>query len=187
LIQRNARRGDRITFQIRFIENRGHLMAYLGRRQTIFAVLAVALTGVTATVTAQPMMGGGPGRGPGMLGGGPGMMGGFGNTASYLASLKVELGISANQEAAWKNYADTVSGVQTQMQGLHQTMFDAMGTATWEERRDIMNRTFQARQQAFDTVHEAASKLMTVLTPSQQTKAQRSLPGLASGPGMMGR
>ena len=162
-------------------------MRHLGRRQTIFALLVVTLTGLTSIGTAQPMMGGGPGRGPGMMGGGPGMMGGFGNTESYLASLKLELGIRANQEAAWKAYADTVAGVQTQMQGLHQTMFDAMGTASWEERRDMMNRMFQARQQAFDAVREAANQLMTVLTASQQPIARRSLPGLAFGPGVMGR
>ena len=162
-------------------------MACLDRRKAILGTIAATLTGLTTAAMAQPMMGPGSGRGPGMMGGGPGMMGGFGNTESYLASLKAELGISTSQEAAWKDYADTVSGVQTQMQGLHQTMFDAMGTASWEERRDMMNRMFQARQQAFDTVHEAANKLMTALTPAQQTKARRSLPGLAFGPGMMGR
>jgi hypothetical protein len=140
-------------------------MTCVDRRQAVLGVVAATLTGLTTAAMAQPMMGPGPGRGPGMMGGGYGMVGGFGNTESYLASLKVELGISTNQEAAWKDYADTVSGVQTQMQGLHQTMFDAMGTASWEERRDMMNRTFQARQQAFDTVHEAANKLMTALTP----------------------
>jgi Spy/CpxP family protein refolding chaperone len=162
-------------------------MAFLDRRRAILGTIAATLTGLTFAATAQPMMGSGFGRGPGMMGGGPGMMGGFGNTESYLASLKVELGISADQQAAWKDYADTVSGVQTQLQGLHQTMFDAMGTATWEERRDMMNRMFQARQQAFDTVHEGANKLLTVLTPAQQAKARRSLPGLAYGPGMVGR
>jgi len=80
-----------------------------------------------------------------------------------------------------------VSGVRAQMQELHQTMFDAMATASWEERRDMMNRTFQARQQAFESVHGAADKLMTVLTSAQQTKARRILPGLAFGRGMMGR
>jgi hypothetical protein len=101
--------------------------------------------------------------------------------------LKTELGITAEQEPAWKEYADTVSGVWEQMQGLHQTMFDAMGTASWQERRDMMNSMFQARQQAFDTVHEAANKLMSVLTPAQKANARRSLPGLGNATGMMGR
>jgi LTXXQ motif family protein len=125
--------------------------------------------------------------GRGMMGGGPGMMGGSWNTGSYLDSLKTQLGITENQEPAWKDYADTVSGVGEQMQGLHQSMFEAMGTASWQESRDMMNQMFQARQQAFDTVHAAADKLMPALDPAQRGKAQRSLPGLAYGRGMMGQ
>jgi hypothetical protein len=122
-----------------------------------------------------------------MMGGGRGMMGMSWNTESYLDGLKTELGITANQEPAWKDYAGTVSGVEEQMQGLHQTMFDSMGTASWQERRDTMNQMFQARQQAFDTVHEAANKLLSMLGPAQKVKAQKTLPGLAYGPGMMGQ
>lgn len=132
------------------------------------------------------MMGGG--RGPGMVngGGGPGMMGGDWNTNNYLASLKTELGITPKEEPAWKDYADTVSGIGEQMQGLHQTMFDAMGTASWQERRDMMNQMFQARQQASDTVQDAATRLMSALDPAQKTKARLMLPGFAYGRGMMG-
>jgi hypothetical protein len=73
------------------------------------------------------------------------------------------------------------------MQGTHQTMYDAMGTANWQERRDMMNRMFQARQESFDTLHTAAEKLLPALTQAQQTKAVRTLPGLVPhGPGMMG-
>jgi len=140
------------------------------------------LTGVAVGAVAQPAAG--PGRGP-MGGAGPGMMGGSWNTGSYLASLKSELNITPNQEAAWKNYADAVSGAGEQMQGLHQTMFDAMGTASWQEHRDMMNGMFEARQQAFDTVHDAADKLLPVLDPAQKAKAEKSLPGLAFRGGMM--
>jgi hypothetical protein len=136
----------------------------------------------------------GPARGPGMMGatggmmrGAPGMMGGSWNTVTYLDSLKGRLAIKASQETAWKDYADTVSGVGEQMQGLHQTMFEAMGTASWQERRDMMNGMFQARQQAFDTVHAAAVRLLPSLDAAQKATAQQVLPGLAFGPGMMGR
>lgn len=134
--------------------------------------------------------GGGPGMmggGPGMMGGGGGMMGGSWTTGSYLDSLKSQLKITAKQEPAWKDYADIVSGVGEQMQALHQSLFDSMGTASWQERRDMMNRMFQARQQSFDTVHEAAGKLMAALDPAQKATAQRYLPGLAYGHGMMGQ
>jgi hypothetical protein len=73
------------------------------------------------------------------------------------------------------------------MQALHQTMFESMGTASWQERREQMNRMFQARQNAFDTVQAAANRLLTALTPTQQAKAQSILPGLASRGGMMGQ
>jgi hypothetical protein len=150
-----------------------------------------ALAGAAAVAVAQPTVGPGPGmmgnRGPGMMGGPGGIMGGNWNTSSYLEGLKTQLAITPNEEAAWKEYADTGSGVGEQMQGLHQTMFDSMGTASWQERRNLMNQMFQARQQAFDTVHEAATKLMSALNPSQKVKAQSILPGLAYGRGMMGQ
>ncbi len=134
-------------------------------------------------ITAQPAVG--PGRG--MMGGGPGMMGGYWNTGTYLDGLKSQLGITTKEEPAWKDYADTVSGVGEQMQGLHQTMFESMGTASWQERRNLMNQMFEARQQAYETIHEAATKLLSALDPAQRTQAQSILPGLAYGPGMMGR
>jgi hypothetical protein len=62
-----------------------------------------------------------------------------------------------------------------------------MGTASWQERRTQMNQMFEARQQASDTVHEAATKLMSALNPSQKAQARSILPGLAYGRGMMGQ
>lgn len=121
------------------------------------------------------------GMGPGGMGGGMGggMMGRFGDPATYLAGIKAELRITEAQEAAWKTYAEAVSGAAGQMQAMHQTMWEAMGTATWEERRDMMNRAFQARQQAFQIVHDAAQALLPSLTDYQKGKAEYILPGLA--------
>lgn len=48
--------------------------------------------------------------------GGPGMMGGYWNTGTYLNALKAQLAISPDEEPAWKEDADTVSGVGEQMQ-----------------------------------------------------------------------
>jgi hypothetical protein len=67
-----------------------------------------------------------------------------------------------------------------QMQGMHQTMWASMQTATWQERRDMMNTMFEARQMGFNTVHEAALKLLPALTPGQRLKASTILPGLAT-------
>ncbi|HLY88919.1 MAG TPA: Spy/CpxP family protein refolding chaperone [Acetobacteraceae bacterium] len=154
----------------------------LGRRLLLGTIVA----GSAAIVAvAQPTVG----RGPGMMGGGmgPGMMGGYWNTASYLDGLKTRLGITAGQEPVWKDYSDTVTGVGEQMQALHQTMFEAMGTASWQERRNLMDSMFQTRQQASDTVHQAAIKLVAALAPAQKERAQQILPGLAYGHGMMMR
>ena len=145
---------------------------------TMFAALACAAVVAVAQPAAR--------QGLGMMGGGgPGMMGGYWNTATYLGALKTQLAITPNQEPAWKDYAETVSGVGEQMQGLHQTMFESMGTASWQERRNLMNQMFQARQQASDTVHEAATKLVSALDPAQKAKAQSILPGFAFRRGMM--
>jgi hypothetical protein len=159
-------------------------------------ILATSLVGVPTlaqnSVTSPPADSGpatqppiGPRQGPG-YGMGPGMMAGSWTMDRDLASLKTELHITQTQEAAWKAYADIVSGVGEQLRALHQKMFEAMGTASWEERRGLMNEMFQTRQRALDTVHAAAVKLGAVLDPTQTAEAQRDLPGLGYGPGMMG-
>ena len=160
-----------------------------GRR---FLLTFAALASASVMAVAQPATSPGPGMmggaGPGMMGGGgPGMMGGHWNTGTYLDSLKTQLAITPNEEPAWKEYADTVSGVGEQMQALHQTMFESMGTASWQERRDLMNQMFQARRQAFATVQAAATKLVAGFSPSQKAQAQSILPGLGYGRGMMGQ
>jgi hypothetical protein len=126
------------------------------------------------------------GNGPGMMQHGPGMMGHNWNTASYLDALKTQLGITEAQQPAWKDYADTLSTTAGQMQGAHETMFEAMGTASWQERRNMMNRMFDVRQQSFDTIHKAAGRLLPELDRTQQAKAQQILPGLRAHHGMMG-
>ena len=158
----------------------------------VLATTVVTLGAAAPIALAQPAAGPGPGMmgggGPGMMGrGAPGMMGGRWDIATYVDGLKTQLAITPDEEPAWKKYADTVSGVGMQMQALHQTMFESMGTASWEERRNMMNRMFEARQQAFDMVHEAATKLMSALSPSQKVKAQSILPGFIYGHGIMGR
>lgn len=173
------------------------MIGVVGRR----AMLAVALSGFAGAVAAQTGPrgpGGGPGAGYGPGGGGPGrmghgmmngsgMMGGGWDLAGYLDSLKAELAITPAQEPAWKAYAEVVDGVAQQMQGVHQTMYEAMGTATWQERRDMMNTMFEAREHAFDTVQAAAQALLPTLDAAQKARAQTSLPGLARGRRMMRR
>jgi LTXXQ motif family protein len=172
-------------------------MAQSFPRWALLVLAVVALAGLARSAAAQQgagaggsgMMGGSPGMmggSPGAMGGGPGMMGGAWSTENYLGALKSRLGITAAEEPAWKEYADTVTGVSAQMQGVHQSMFEAMRSGTWEERRDLMNGMFEARQQAYETVHGAADQLKSALSPAQQATAETLLPGLGVGSGMMG-
>jgi hypothetical protein len=41
------------------------------------------------------------------------------------------------REDAWATYAAAIKDHANEMQAAHKTMFEAMGTATWQERRDI--------------------------------------------------
>lgn len=162
-------------------------------RRILFGLTFASLASAAAVAVAQPATG----RGSGMMGygSGPRMMGGAGvgmmeedwNTGTYLDALKTQLAITPKQEPTLKEYAHTVSGVGKQFQGLRQIMFQSMGTASWQERRKQMNQMFEARHQASDTVHEAATKLMSALDPSQKAHAQSILPGLAYRRRMMGQ
>jgi len=156
---------ETIQFAVSTWRKASTMMRNFGRRFMLGTTIA-ALAGLTAGAIAQPatgpgrgpgggpgygMMGGGQGMmggGPGMMGGGGGMMGGSWDTAGYLDSLKSQIKITAKQGPAWNEYADTVSGVGQQMQALHQSVFDSVATASWQERRDMMNRMFQTRQQS---------------------------------------
>lgn len=129
----------------------------------------------------------GPGpHGPGMQGKfGPGRHGGprFGAfDPARLDSLKSELGITAEQEAAWTEYTKTVQDAAT-----------AMKTARAELTKDdekVRQERFAARskmreeaKKQFDTVKTAADALLAKLDDAQKAKAQNTLPGLAFGPG----
>lgn len=144
-------------------------------------LIAGLLMAGTVPAFAQPM---GSGRGPGTMRQGPMMA----DPAGYLAGLKAKLKITSAQEAAWSTYAAAVTTHADQMQAQHQTMFEAMGTASWPERCQMMNDMFATRQQAATAVHDAAAKLSEALTPAQRQEAQGILPGLMGRGGpMMGR
>ena len=152
------------------------------RRRLMLGMVGATLAGMAV---AQPM-------GPGMMGGpgagrGPGFGRGMTDPVAYLAGLKSELGITAAQEAAWGEYAETVTGIAKQMQAMHAAMFEKMQTATWQERRDMMDGMFASRNEAHRIVQEAAQKLLPSLSPEQKSKAATELPGLIGpGPGMGG-
>jgi hypothetical protein len=99
-----------------------------------------------------------------------------------LDTLKTELGITAEQEAAWTKYTKTVQDAAT-----------AMKTARAELTKDaakVRQERFAARtkmrkqaQERFKTVKTAADELLSKLDDAQKARAQNTLPGLAFGPG----
>jgi len=119
--------------------------------------------------------------GPGMARG-PGFGRGMNDPASYLATVRTELAITPDQAPAWASYAQVVQDTAGQMRAMHASAFETMQTATPQERRDMMNTMFEARQVAFGMVHDAATKLLPSLSAAQQAKAATILPGLI-GPG----
>jgi len=152
----------------------------IGRSAMLGAVVA-ALALYTGVAAAQP----GPGRG--MMLGGPGMVEGTWTTARYVHALKVRIGITAAEEPAWQDYAETLDGVSEHLEAMHRTLFQSMGTATWQESRNMMNRMIEARQEGYARVHKAAVVLLAVLDPGQRAIAKQILPGLAYAPAMTGK
>ena len=149
------------------------------------AVTSIAFAGLlvvaAGTALSQPMTGPGPfahGPGAGLMGQGWNRA----DPAGYLDRLKAALRITPVQEPAWNEYADTVTGVTWQMQGVHQMMNRTIDTATSRERREMMDRMAEARQRASDMVRAAAEALLTALDAVQRNTAADRLPGLA-GPG----
>jgi hypothetical protein len=149
-------------------------------RQAVTSIAFAGLLVVAAgTALSQPMTGPGPFAhacrvdGAGLESADP---------AGYLDRLKAALRITPAQEPAWNEYADTVTGVTWQMQGVHQMMNRTIDTATSRERREMMDRMAEARQRASDMVRAAAEALLTALDAVQRNTAADRLPGLA-GPG----
>jgi hypothetical protein len=148
-------------------------------RQVVTSIAFVGLLAVAAgTALSQPVTGPGPfthSPGAGLV------VYGWkhADPAGYLDRLKAALGITPAQEPAWNEYADTVKGVAWQMQGVHQMMNGVIDTATSQERRDMVDRMFQARQRASDLVHSAAEALLPALDAAQRNAAADRLPGVA--------
>ncbi len=150
-------------------------------RLLVAGCVTAVLAALALPAQAQPMGQRGPGGGAGGGMGRHGMM--MNDPAGYLDALKAQLKITTAQEDAWATYAAAVKDHATQMQAAHKTMFEAMGTATWQERRDMMNNMFATRQQAMTAVHDAADTLAGALTPAQKSQAAGILPGMR-GSGM---
>jgi hypothetical protein len=163
------------------------------------AALAAVLSATTLSASfAQPF--GGPGRmgmmgggcammgmiGQGMMGGGPWGQGFMGQgpgammdrqpridamIEGRLAYLKGELDITDAQAAAWTGYADAVKARIDLMQGMRQSMFDAMRKGTAIERMDVRIANMEAMLEAMKQLKPATEALYAALTDEQKAVA----------------
>jgi hypothetical protein len=125
-------------------------------------------------------------HGPAMQGQfGPGRHGGPRFAAfdpARLDTLKSELGITAEQEAAWTQYTKTVQDAATAMKTARAELTKDAEKAR-QERFAARTKMREKAQEQFKTVKTAADELLTKLDDAQKAKAQNTLPGLAFGPG----
>lgn len=157
----------------------------------------VAVVGLGAYAFAQHGPGFGPGRmgmghgmGPGMMmgkGRGP-MTGSLGDPTERLSTLKTEIGIKPEQQAAWDAYVkvvtETAAAARTRAEGMSP---DAVRKMAPKDREAFITGMQQERQKRFDTVKAAADTLLAALDDAQKAKARDALPGLVAaghGPGM---
>lgn len=133
----------------------------------------------------QGQYGHGP-MGPGMYGQrGPGWQSGprFATLdAAQLNTLKTELGITADQDAAWTAYTKTVQDAATAMKTAR-TEFTGQLDKIRQERDTAQTKMRDEAKKQSDAVTTAAGGLLAKLTDAQKAKAQQALPGLAFGPG----
>lgn len=162
--------------------------------------LALGLAGATA---AQPMMQGqqgrgpmmqqgqgmgpgmmqGPGYGPGYGMGGHGMMMGMmggGYTEGSVAFLKAELGITAQQEAVWKPFAEALRSFGTTMHGPRhgrQAPAQTQQSQTLPDSLETRVGWMEGHLAALKTLSSTAKPLYAALTPEQKAKADDLLGG----------
>src|SRR6516165_6193578 len=166
------------------------------KHRTLGWVAALVLAATTTSLAlAQQQMPTGQGMmGMGMMGGCPmmGMMGqssmqgtmgrgmmGAGNMAAQvegrLAYLRVELGITEAQAAAWKEYAEAVKSRMSGMQSMHQEMMSAMQSGTALDRIRAEIRMMENMVASMKAVNPALEGLYKVLTDEQKKKADQLL------------
>ena len=129
---------------------------------------------------AMGMMGGGCPMmgmmGRGMMG--QGMMGGRqvrigAMIEGRLAYLKDELKLNDTQIEAWNGYAKAVKGRVKVMQGMRESMMDAMQKGSAVERLDARISGMEAMLEAMKAVKPATVNLYSVLTAEQKKTADQ--------------
>lgn len=127
-----------------------------------------------------PRMGGMMGM---MMGPMPGMMMGSGPMLEgRLAYQKAELGITADQTAAWDNYAAAFKARGSAMQSMHADMMQIIQSGSAVARMDAHIKAMESMVESLKALKPTAEALYAVLTDEQKTKADQLLGG---GCGMM--
>ena len=155
------------------------------RTRSLIAGVAAAIALAAATGTyAQPYGGMGHGFGPGMgMDHGPGMGMGHGQgpmagvdpaamAEARLSTLKAQLKITANQEAAWQTFAAQAKQQAASMQAMRAKMLEGTGTAP--ERMEQHMAAMQQRVAGMATMTTAFGALYAVLTPEQKAIADQN-------------
>ena len=93
----------------------------------------------------------------------------------HLAYLKAELGITEAQSAAWNGYLSVVNARMSSMQGMHQSMMQAMQSGSATARMDAHVKAMEAMTEALKALEPATEALYAVLTPDQKQKADQLL------------
>lgn len=181
---------------------------------TTLTACALAL-GLAGAAPAQPMMQGQQGRGPGqgmmqgqgmMYGpgygmggygmgaygmGGHGMMMGMmggGYTEGSIAFLKAELGITAQQEAVWKPFAEALRSFGASMHGPRRAQQPATqppaaqppANQSLPDSLETRVGWMEGHLAALKKLRDAAKPLYAALSPEQKTKADDLLGGCPS-------
>lgn len=152
-------------------------LAALGVAAVLAAGVGTYAFSATAGGFGPPCMRGG--TGPAMMMGGQGPFAAAADPSSHLETLKTELAITAEQATAWTAYANTVGGTATAMR-------TAVESASGGDRQAFFATMQEQMQTSFDAVKVAAEQLLASLDETQKAKAEKLLPGLASGPAAMG-
>lgn len=91
-----------------------------------------------------------------------------GDVDARLDTIKTELAITPDQEAAWNGFAESLKAHATSARAAHESTWPYGGPVTVQERSQLRERLWQQRQ----SVHQAASKLVNVLDDQQRVKAE---------------
>lgn len=113
-------------------------------------------------------------------GGGPHMGGAMmgernASAGAWLADARRQIGVNADQEAAWGAYAAAVEGDLATMGAMHEAMGAAAAATSAPERLEARVEAMRARLLALEAVLAAERQLYAGLSGEQRAAADRAL------------